>query len=548
MSSKRLLGIVLAVSCVSLLVVAASSAAPAAKRGGTIVVEFTTDVDYIDPQLSYYGETWKLEAATACKLMNWQDKEGAAGAVATPEVARGLPVVSRDGKTYTFTLKTGFRFSNGQPVNARSFVDAFNRFANPRMQSTGVQFLDIIKGAQAVIDGKARTISGVKALSPTKLQIQLTKASPDLLARLTMPFMQAIDRKLAGQIDANGINEYASCGPYYFSNRTPGRSITLKRNPFYKGGRAANADTIQVNVGNDVAVEYQNVERGTTDYASGGIPATEWKNFVAKYGLNKKDGRVQVRPQLDVRYVAMNHGRPLFKGNPGLAKAVNWAVDRQAFSAQGGYLYGKRTGQILPPGLLGYKPQGLYPLRVTANTQKQAKKLAEGNLRGGKAVLWSSNSGTAPLQAQLIQYNLRQIGLDAEVRLLPRAQQFTNAGNPQTATFDLTIERWGADFADPYDFINILLDGSQIKNPQHNNYAYFNVAKYNRQMLAASLVTGAKRGQAYAALDRALMQENPPWAPLVNSNDRSFMSARVGCITINEAHGSGPLLNVICLK
>ena len=46
-----------------------------------------TDVDYIDPQLSYYGETWKLEAATACKLMNWPDKEGAAGAVATPEVS-----------------------------------------------------------------------------------------------------------------------------------------------------------------------------------------------------------------------------------------------------------------------------------------------------------------------------------------------------------------------------------------------------------------------------------------------------------------------------
>ena len=100
--------------------------------------EIATDVDYIDPQLSYYGETWKLEAATACKLMNWPDKEGAAGAVATPEVAAGLPVVSRDGRTYTFTIKPGFRFSNGQAVTARSFVDAFNRFANPRMQSTGV--------------------------------------------------------------------------------------------------------------------------------------------------------------------------------------------------------------------------------------------------------------------------------------------------------------------------------------------------------------------------------------------------------------------------
>lgn len=547
MKGKRLLGIALAISSLSLLLVAAATAGPTAKRGGTIVLDMTTDVDYIDPQLSYYGETWKLEATTACKLMNWPDKEGAAGAVATPEVASGLPLVSKDGKTYTFTIKPGFKFSNGKAVTAQSFVDAVNRFANPKMQSTGVAFLDIIKGAQAAVDGKAGSVSGVKARG-NKLTIQLTKASPDLLARLAMPFYQAIDPTLAKQIDANGINQYASCGPYYFASRTPGRSITLKRNPHYKGGRTANADTIQVNIGNSVDVEFQNVEKGTSDYASGGIPATEWKNIVAKYGLNKKDGRVQVRPQLDIRYVAMNHSRPLFKNNPQLAKAVNWAVDRQAFSAQGGYLYGKRTGQILPPGMLGYKPAGIYPLKVTANTIKQARKLAEGNLRGGKAVLWSSNAGTAPLQAQLIQYNLKQIGIDAEIKLLPRAQQFTNAGNPQTASFDMTVERWGADYADPYDFMNILLDGKQVTQPQHNNYAYFNVAKYNKEMTAASLLQGPRRGVAYAALDSNMMRTNPPWAPLVNSNDRIFLSSRVGCVTINEISGTGPLLNVLCLK
>ena len=547
MTGRRFLGVMFAVLGVVILSASAAVAAPAAKKGGTIVVEMTTDVDYIDPQLSYYGETWKLEAATACKLLNWPDKEGAPGAVVTPEVAAGLPIISNDGKTYTFTIRSGFKFSNGQAVTAQSFVNAFNRFANPKMQSTGIQFIDIIQGAQAVIDGKASTVSGVSAKG-NKLVIRLTRASPDLLARMTMPFLQAIDNKLAGQIDANGINEYASCGPYYFSARTPGRSITLKRNPNYKGQRAANADTIQVNIGNDVAVEYQNVEKGTTDYASGGIPATEWKNVVNKYGLNKKDGRVQVRPLLDVRYVAMNRSRPLFKDNPGLAKAVNWAVDRQAFSAQGGYLYGKRTGQVLPPGMLGYAQQSFYPLKITAGSAKQAKKLAEPNLRDGKAVLWAANAGVAPLQAQLIQFNLKQIGLDADIKLLPRAQQFTNAGNPKTATFDMTIERWGADYADPYDFVNILLDGTQVTNSQHNNYAYFNVAKYNQQMSAASLLTGSKRGTAYAALDASMMKDNPPWAPLVNSNDRNFMSARVGCLTLNMAQGGGPLLNVMCLK
>ena len=76
-----------------------------------------------------------------------------------------------------------------------------------------------------------------------------------------------------------------------------------------------------MNVGNDIAVQFQNVERGTSDYASTGIPPTEWKNVVQKYGLNRKDGRVQVRSLLDIRYVAMNHARPLFQNNPGLAKA-----------------------------------------------------------------------------------------------------------------------------------------------------------------------------------------------------------------------------------
>ena len=547
MRNKRLLAIALAITGLALMTTMSATASTGAKKGGTIVVEFSSDVDYTDPQLSYYGETWKLEAATACKLFNWPDKEGAAGAELQPEVAAGLPVISKDGKTYVFTIKPGFKFSNGKPVNAKSFQDAINRFANPKMQSTGVQFLDIVKGAQAVIDGKASTVSGVKAAG-NKLSVTLTKAAPDFLARLTMPFYQAIDPTLAGQIDANGVNTYASSGPYYFAARTPNRSLTLKKNPNYGGKRTANADTIQVNVGNDTPVEFQNVESGTTDYASGSIPATEWKNVVNKYGLNKKDGRVFVRPLLDVRYVAMNHKNALFKDNPNLAKAVNWTVDRQAFSAQGGYQFGKRTGQILPPGMLGFKQQNIYPVRVTASSLAQAKKLAAGNTRGGKAVLWSANTGFAPLQAQQIQFNLKQIGIDAEIRLLPRAQQFTNAGNPQTATYDMTVERWGADYADPYDFINILIDGAQVTNPQHNNYAYFNVAKYNTEMQKASLLTGSSRGTAYATLDANLMKNDPPWAPLVNSNDRSFVSARLGCVTINEAHGSGPLLNLACIK
>ena len=84
---------------------------------------------------------------------------------------------------------------------------------------------------------------------------------------------------------------------------------------------------------------------------------------------------------------------------------------------------------------------------------------------------------------------------------------------------------------------------------QHDNFAYFNVPKYNKAMNAASLLFGSARGNAYAAANADMMKNNPPWAPLVNSNDRTFLSANVGCVAVNPATGGGgPILNMLCKK
>ena len=88
--------------------------------------------------------------------------------------------------------QVGLQVLERQARHAQSFADAINRFANPKMQSTGVQFLDIIQGAAEVLAGKATKVSGVK-VAGTKLIVQLTRPSPDILARLAMPFFQAID-------------------------------------------------------------------------------------------------------------------------------------------------------------------------------------------------------------------------------------------------------------------------------------------------------------------------------------------------------------------
>lgn len=515
------------------LLVAAATAAPAknqtstshAKKGGTYIVEFLDDVDYTDPALDYLSTGWEMMYVTACKLYNFPDKEAPAGAQLAPEVAAGLPIISNGGKTYTIKLKNTYKFSDGTKVTAASFVDAFNRDANPKLQSPSTPFMDIIAGAQAVVDGKASSVSGVKAINPTTLRINLTQAAPDLVSRLTMPFFQAIPKSLTGNLDSNGVLTYAGCGPYYFSARTPNKSITMKKNKFYKGGRPANVDTIQVNIGNSLDVIQQNVESGKSDYAAAGVPATAYATLAQKYGVNK--GRLFVKPQLGTSYLAMNHDRPLFKNNPKLKQAVNWAIDRRALLNQGGFLAGKRNDQVLPPGLPGAKDVSIYPLQVTAATIAKAKSLAAGNTQDGKAVLWTANRPASLLQAQIFQFNLKQIGLDVSVQAFSRGVQIEKEGT-RGAEFDFTTEGWIADYADPYDFINVLLSGDSLHEANNNNVAYFNDPKYNKAMTAAAKLSGSPRYAAYQALDVDMTKNNPPWAARSNFNDRLFVSARTG--------------------
>jgi ABC-type transport system substrate-binding protein len=254
-----------------------------------------------------------------------------------------------------------------------------------------------------------------------------------------------------------------------------------------------------------------------------------------------------VKPQLGVTYLAFNHDRPLFKGASGanLAKAINYAIDRKAMLAQGGYLAGKRTDQILPPGIAGFRDASLYPLKGPdiATAKKWATKA--GVKDGTSVEYYTSNTGSAPLVAQIVQFNLKQIGLTVNPHLFARAVQIDKEGTRGEA-FDITSEGWIADYADPYDFINVLLSGSSLHASNNNNVAYFNDPKYNKAMTQASLLSGAKRYSAYGNLDISMMKDNPPWAARNNFNDRIMLSGRIGCFTYNSTYSLD--LAALCMK
>jgi ABC-type oligopeptide transport system substrate-binding subunit len=508
------------------------SAAPSAKAsgqarvGGTFKHSLSVDIDYVDPALAYYVPSWAIMYSTAAMLLNYPDAAAPKGSRLVPEVAKGFPRISRNGLLYTFQLKNTYRLSNGQRVTAANFIYAINRDLNKRMNSPAQPFIQDIAGAQAVIDGKASRASGLKAVGKYTLQIRMSKRAPDLLARLAMPFFQAIPTNLP--IEPDGVNAPVhTAGPYYIQKWDRNRQVVVVRNRFYKGPRPHNVNSIVVDVGLPLETIKLNIDRGVTD--TGDIPPSAHAELGRRYGVKKSSpGRYFANPAPTILYLAMNHDRALFGGggvgNLRLKKAVNFVIDRQAIMTQRGAYSGVTNDQYMPPSMRGFKNVAIYPRRPNLS---QARSLAQGQTRGGNGVFYCSNRAPAPQQCQIVQANLRNIGLNMDIKLFPRAVQFEKAGN-KGEPFDLTLEGWHMDYFDPYDFI-FLVDGTTIRPTNNVNFSYFNSAAFNKKIGRAKTLVGVPRYRAFSQLDVDVVRNGAPLATYGTPNDRYYVSSRTGC-------------------
>ena len=196
--------------------------------------------------------------------------------------------------------------------------------------------------------------------------------------------------------------------------------------------------------------------------------------------------------------------------------------------------------------MAGFKEQDIYSLK--GPNYAKAKTLAQGNTRSGKAVFYAFNRAQGPPVAQSVQFNLKQIGIDVEIKLYDRVVQNTKAAT-RGEPFDITHEGWHADYPDPSNFINVLLDGRKIQAENNVNSSYFTgngVANYNQKLDAAFAAAGSKRLDLYAALDRDIMANGAPTATYISATTRRFFSADVGCYVSNSQVGT--VLTTICKK
>ena len=244
---------------------------------------------------------------------------------------------------------------------------------------------------------------------------------------------------------------------------------------------------------------------------------------------------------MGVGYVALDTSRAPFS-RVNIRKAANFAIDRPAMVRVSGKFYGKRTDQILPPSLQGYREATLYPIKGA--DPAKARQLSGG--AGNTVTIIHSTTALRTAQAQVLKFNLEEMGLKAETKPLPFAVALRTVGT-RGADFDAYVGGWVADYPDPFDFINVLLDGNNIQESNNNNYAYFNDARFNKQMNDFAKLSGPNRYASYGKLDVDLMRNSAPWAPFATPNSREFVSARITNYIHHPVY-AGAVINALAIK
>jgi peptide/nickel transport system substrate-binding protein len=520
-------------------------------NGGVMKAAWHGGIDFIDPALAYYQESWQVEYATCVNLLGYPDKPAPEGYQLVPEAASSMPTVSSDGLTVTFTVPAGkFKFNTGEPVTAQTFADALLRDLNPKQVSPFVSFVgDSIQGATGW-NGKG-SIPGV-AVQGDQLILHLTKPNGTIEAEMATPFMCAIPHDTP--INSKGVTSIAGAGPYYIASYTPNQSLVLKKNPNYTGSRPHILDEIdygQFSIDQNQGL--LSTKSGAIDYCPDCVTAAQSLPLSQQFGEGSAAAQAGkqsffISPEIEVNYYALNTANPAL-GNPLVRQAINYAIDRTGMTKQLGYKAGIPTDKYLPPQVPGASSEkAVYPL--TPDLTKAQALMAQAKSAGVTTpinVLVYSTQGcqSCTNRMALLTQELKPLGIVVSVKYFQRSVQFQEEGVKGTPN-DIADEGWLADFPDPYDFLNILLSGKSILPKNGDNFAYFNDSSFNSQLDAAATQVGSDRSTTYGNIATAMKTDQAPWAAWSNQTNYDFFSSRIGCQLWEPSYGMD--LAQLCIR
>jgi peptide/nickel transport system substrate-binding protein len=497
--------------------------AKASKTFGDLRAVIDT-IDYLDPQQAYTGQSWWAMWNVYETLVTYRHVDGPAGYKLVPGLATSLPKVSNGGKTYTFTMRKGVKYSNGKTVKASDFKFAIKR----EFLSTGqgVGFYTDIVGADKFSKTLKGDIPGIQTNNKTgKIVIRLTKPRGDFLTILSLIFAAPVPAGTPNSIQNGNI---PGTGPYQIVNYEPNRGFSMVRNKYFKPNAyipRGNPNRVDVSLVGDANAATQRVIGGQADYSNGAIPPDRIASV-------KGRGQLVLRKTANTYYFWMNVNVAPFNKLK-VRQAVNYAIDRKALQriVWGGL--GTPTQNVLPPTYPSYRKLNLYPHNVT----KAKQLIQQAGVKGANVTVWTRDVSDAVTAAQYYVSVLNNIGLNAKLNTLPKSTYYTTIGNINTKA-QTGWARWLEDYPHPLDWFDVLLNGNRIVQQDNNNYAYFSNKKVNSEIegLKKAPVLTPSVNARWAVVEKQIMQQ-APWAPWSNRVFPEFFSKSMGCIHIQRLYG-----------
>jgi peptide/nickel transport system substrate-binding protein len=509
------------------------------KKGGKLTVLSGGDVDYMDPQKTYYSYAIGIMNALHRGLYAYPPGPELKP---TPDLAEDLPEISPDGKTVTVKIRKGVKFS--PPVN-REVTSADVKYGIERAftAAVGNGYARIYLGDLVGVTkepGPYKEIPGIETPDDQTIVFKLTQGTGAALAgALTMPISIPVPKEFAEKYDSKTPSAYGEeyavyTGPYMVESDAqgkatgyqPGKRIHMVRNPSYQpvgDFRPAYLDEIDILAGNeDAAVANRRVLTGE-NMALGELepPSSQLKTLLE----NNKESLSAV-PGGGWRDISMDTSRPPFN-DINIRKAVIAGFDRNAARQQrGGEALGPIAQHYIPPGMAGFeesngvdgwaaeqdwmqKPEGDRAL--SAEYFKKAG-MASGKYEGDEKLLLVADSAEPDKSvAQITEQQLNEMGFETTLRLVTRDTMWTKFCNvPASEVHVCPSTGWLQDFSDPQTMLDPTFNGENIIPSQNSNWPELDVPEINKAIDDAKLVTDpAERAQAWADVNKMVTEQAP---------------------------------------
>ncbi len=432
--------------------------------------------------------------------------------------------VSSDGLTYTFKLRHGVKFHNGRELTADDVVYSLDRTVNPKTQSPGAGFYGSIKGYDDVSGGKADHLSGVTAVDPYTVKIELSHPDATFLHEIGLNFASVVAKEDVEKWGADYGHHPDGSGAFYMSDWTLGQQIVLERNKDYYWPGVPKLDKIIFEIGQEPLVSLLRLQKGEVDVLGDGIPPAKFNEIMNDPA---QKANISSGAQLQTVYIAINVQMKPFD-DVRVRKAVNMAINKDRIIR---IINGRAipANQPLPSRIPGYdKDYKGYPF----DPDGAKKLLADAGLANGfDTELYANNIDPNPRIAQAIQQDLAAIGIHASLKILDQANVIAAGGTPNTAPMVWSGGMaWIADFPDPSDFYGPILGCGGAVQGGWNWSWYCNKDREAEAQKADSIIDPAKQTERYDMWRQIFIKimDDAPWVPVFDEVRYTMHTPRIG--------------------